>query len=89
MALLEAIAAGVPAAVTDVGGNPEVVVNGLTGWVVASDSVQDLKNAILEAASNPGKAIQFSDSGRRRFNEKFTLEKMLQNYNSIYKEMLR
>ncbi len=89
MALLEAIAAGVPVAVTDVGGNPEVVVNGLTGWVVASDSVPDLKNAILEAASHPDKAMQFSDSGRQRFNREFTLDKMLRSYRNAYIEMLK
>ena len=43
MALLEAIAAEVPVAVTAVGGNPEVVLGGRTGWVVGSDSVQGLK----------------------------------------------
>jgi glycosyltransferase involved in cell wall biosynthesis len=88
MALLEAIAAGVPVAVTGVGGNPEVVISGLTGWVVASDSVQDLKNAVVEAAFHPEKARQFSDFGRRRFDEKFTLEKMLCGYRRIYSEMM-
>ena len=36
MALLEAMAADVPAAVTAVGGNPEIVLEGLTGWTVQS-----------------------------------------------------
>lgn len=88
MALLEAIAAGVPVAVTAVGGNPEVVVGGHTGWVVGSDSVRDLKGAILEAVSQPQKARQFAESGRLRFDERFTREKMLQSYRRIYAEML-
>jgi len=89
MALLEAIAAGVPVAVTDVGGNPEVVVSGMTGWVVASDSVRDLKNAILEAVFHPQKAKYFADSGRLRFDERFTLEKMLGGYRRVYSEMMK
>jgi L-malate glycosyltransferase len=88
MALLEAIAAGVPVAVTGVGGNPEVVMGGQTGWVVGSDSVADLKKAILEAVSHPQKARQFAESGRLRFDERFTREKMLQGYRRIYAEML-
>ena len=88
VALLEAIAAGVPVAVTAVGGNPEVVVGGHTGWVVGSDSVQDLKGAIFEAASHRQKARQFAEAGGRRFNEKFTIQKMLQSYRRIYSEML-
>jgi glycosyltransferase involved in cell wall biosynthesis len=74
-------------AVTGVGGNPEIVIGGLTGWVVPSDSVHDLKNAVVEAASHPRKAKRFADSGRRRFEEKFTMEKMLDSYRKIYKEM--
>ena len=88
MALLEAMAAGVPVAVTAVGGNPEIVIGGMTGWVVASDSVQDLKGAILAAACRPQKARQFADSGRRRFDEQFTSGKMLADYRRVYSEMV-
>ncbi len=88
MALLEAMAGGVPVAVTAVGGNPEVVLCGRTGWVVPSDSVRDLEDAILEAASHPQKALQFAESGRLRFDERFTREKMLQSYRGIYRELL-
>jgi L-malate glycosyltransferase len=88
MALLEAMAAGVPVAVTAVGGNPEVVLCSRTGWVVDSDSVLDLKKAILEAASHPQKARHFAESGRLRFDERFTRDKMLQSYRRIYTEML-
>jgi glycosyltransferase involved in cell wall biosynthesis len=61
---------------------------GQTGWVVGSDSVADLKKAILEAVSHPQKARQFAESGRLRFDERFTREKMLQGYRRIYAEML-
>ncbi len=88
MALLEAMAAGVPVAVTAVGGNPEVVIGGQTGWVVPSGSVQDLASAILDAASHPQKAFEFGEAGRKRFEENFTREKMLQSYRMIYSELL-
>ena len=66
----------------------EVVLCGRTGWVVPSDSVRDLEDAILEAASHPQKALQFAESGRLRFDERFTREKMLQSYRGIYRELL-
>lgn len=53
MALLEAMAAGIPVAVTAVGGNPEVVVKDQTGWVVPSDSVEALTDVLLEAVNDP------------------------------------
>jgi len=88
MALLEAMAGGVPVAVTAVGGNPEVVIGGQTGWVVASGSIKELTGAILNAVSHPRKSLEFGEAARRRFEEKFTLEKMLQSYRMIYHELL-
>ena len=88
MALLEAMAAGVPVAVTAVGGNPEVVAGGQTGWVVASVSVEELTSVILDAAACPRKAFEFGGAGQKRYEEKFTREKMLQSYRMIYGELL-
>jgi glycosyltransferase involved in cell wall biosynthesis len=88
MALLEAMAAGVPVAVTEVGGNPEIVTRGETGWVVPSDSVKELSSALLEAASDSRRAGEFGEAGRRRFEERFSYEAMIDSYRRIYTEML-
>jgi glycosyltransferase involved in cell wall biosynthesis len=88
MALLEAMAAGAPVAVTDVGGNPEIVTNGETGWVVPSDSIKELSRVILNAASDSRTAAQFGEAGRRRFEERFSYQKMIDSYRSIYSEMI-
>jgi L-malate glycosyltransferase len=88
MALLEAIAAGVPVAVTDVGGNPEIVIKDETGWVIPSDSGGCLTAAILEAVSDSEKRRKFAQAGRLRHVEHFTFDKMIENYRRIYGEML-
>jgi L-malate glycosyltransferase len=88
MALLEAIAAGVPVVVTNVGGNPEVVANGYTGWVVPSDSADDLTAAILEALKDVSKRQQFATAGRRRFEERFTFDRMIDGYRQQYGTLL-
>ncbi|NNE35814.1 MAG: glycosyltransferase, partial [Rhodothermales bacterium] len=49
VALLEAIACGIPVLVTSVGGNLEVVSDGSSGWVVPSDSLEPMAGAILDA----------------------------------------
>lgn len=88
MALLEAMAAGVPVVVTAVGGNPEVVTRDQTGWVVPSDSVEALSAALLEAANHPGKRRTLADAGQRRFEERFAFGRMTEMYRQIYREML-
>jgi glycosyltransferase involved in cell wall biosynthesis len=88
MALLEAMAAGVPVLVTAVGGNVEVVEGGVSGWVVPSGSQADMMAAIAEAAGNPDKRRQFADAGQQRFAERFALDSMLDRYRRIYRELL-
>jgi len=89
MALLEAMAAEVPVVVTAVGGNPEIVIAGETGWVVPSGAVEALASVIVEAARDPQRCRRFGEAGRRRFAEQFMLEAMLANYRRIYGELLQ
>jgi len=88
MALLEAMAAGVPVAVTAVGGNPEVVVAGETGWVVPSGAEEALTHAILEGAGDPERCRRFGEAGRRRFAERFTLGAMVASYRRVYGSLI-
>jgi glycosyltransferase involved in cell wall biosynthesis len=88
MALLEAMAAGVPVVVTAVGGNVEVVDGGVTGWVVPSASQADMVAAIRAAVADAAKRSDFAAAGERRFNERFALDTMLDRYRQIYRELL-
>jgi glycosyltransferase involved in cell wall biosynthesis len=88
MALLEAMAAGIPVVVTAVGGNVEVVEARVSGWVVPSGSLADMMSAIAEAAADPLKCREFAEAGQRRFAERFALDGMLERYRQIYRELL-
>ena len=88
MALLEAMAAGVPVAVTSVGGNPEIVEEGRTGWVVPSGAIEALTSAILEAARDPQRCERLGKAGQRRYAERFTLEAMMASYRRIYESLV-
>lgn len=88
MALLEAMAAGIPVAVTDVGGNPEIVISGETGWVVPTNSVEALTGAILEAIKDDQKRARFAAAGKLRFEERFAFDRMIANYRLRYRELL-
>ncbi len=88
MALLEAMAAGVAVAVTRVGGNPEIVLADEGGWVVPSESIEDLKQTILEAVRDDAKRKRLARAGHTRFEEQFALERMIQAYRRQYHELL-
>jgi len=88
IALLEAVAAGVPVAVTAVGGNPEIVVAGQTGWVIASGAVEALSAAILEAAGDSPLRKRLSTAGRQRFAERFAFGNMISRYRRLYSSLV-
>ena len=88
MALLEAMAAGVAVVVTDVGGNPEVVLRNETGWVVPSDDRSALAAAFVEAACHSSKRLAFAAAGRQRFETRFSLRAMIDRYRDEYRRLL-
>lgn len=81
--LLEAMASGVPAVVTDVGGNGEVVVDGVTGYLVPLDADSAMAQSIVELLTDLSRAQQFSLSGRERVQKLFSFDVMLNSYMEI------
>jgi glycosyltransferase involved in cell wall biosynthesis len=88
VALLDAQAAGVPAAVTAVGGNPDVVADGETGWVVAPGDADALARAIVAAAGDPQLRAALGAAAIRRHAERFDWDRMLGRYRALYLGML-
>jgi len=88
MALLEAIQMGLPVAVTSVGGNPEIVLAGETGWTVASGDAESLSEVILEAAADPDRCHRLASAGVRRLEERFTFNGMIERYRKLYHSLL-
>jgi glycosyltransferase involved in cell wall biosynthesis len=84
MTLLEAMSLGIPCVVTDVGGNPEVVENNSTGYVVPSDNDLLFSKSILDLLQNNTKRNEFAIKSRYRYLRKFTVEKMVSSYQNIY-----
>jgi glycosyltransferase involved in cell wall biosynthesis len=84
VALLEAMSAAVPVAVTAVGGNPEVVVDGETGWLIPSDDAQALADVIGAAMSRPDLRRRLGEGGRSRFHAEFDMTRMLAAYRDMY-----
>ncbi len=87
MTLLEAMANSKAAIVTRVGGNPEIVEHNTTGFITQSDDANEFSNAISTLANDLDKAKRFGEAGKRRFNEQFSIEKMIQQYESSYRKL--
>lgn len=84
MTILEAMASGLPTIVTDVGGNPEIVEAGKTGFVIPSDDEKALADRVLSFFNNPNTMKIMGQAGRAHFENHFTVDKMVQAYEAIY-----
>ena len=82
--ILEGMAAGLPMIVTDVGGNPESVVDGVTGMVAPPRDPRALGDAILALARDPERRKAMGEAGRRRAVESFSLEACVARYERLY-----
>lgn len=86
-ALLDAMAAGVPVAVTAVGGNTEVVRDGVDGWVVPSGDAGELTNVLAEVLTDVGLRREMSVAARQRQTQAFDFSVMLDSYRRLYADM--
>jgi len=87
--VLEGMAAGLPMIVTDVGGNPEAVIDGVTGLVVPSRSPENLGAAIVQLAQSPELRKEMGLSGQERVRKVFSLSKCVEDYRKLYEGLLR
>ena len=72
-AILEAMAMGVPAVCTSVGGLPEMIDEGVTGRLVPPKDPAALADGIVDVLSDPERRRAMGRAARRRLEERFTL----------------
>jgi len=83
-ALLEAMAAGRPCVATAVGGTPEVLRDGATGWLVPPGSPEALAAALEEALTRPAEAQRRGQAARRAVREELSIETMVRRHEDFY-----
>ena len=83
LTILEAMATALPVVASDVGGNPEVVVEQETGLLV-SQNAQAFASAIATLAANAALRHTMGEAGRWRVKRHFTIERMVDDYAAAY-----
>ncbi len=89
MTLLEAMSLGLPCVVTAVGGNVELVEDGVSGRVVPSDDASALAATVAALLDAPGEAAALGHGALATFAERFSQERMCEAYARIYREVAR
>lgn len=86
IAMLEAMRAGLPVIATRVGGVPETVVDGETGWLVPPADEAALAGAISTLAADAACRKRMGLAGRDRVRQEFSVDAMLKKYSTIYRD---
>lgn len=86
--ILEAMASGIPVVATDVGGNSELVANGQTGALVPPRDPAALGNAMERYCADAQLRRHHGENGRRRCEDRFSLERMVADYSDLYEALL-
>lgn len=76
IAFVEAMAAGLPCVGTAGWAMPEIIADGITGWLVPDGSVSELTRVLIEALSDPAECARRGNAGRQRSLTRFTWERV-------------
>lgn len=87
-AVLEALSCGIPAVVTAVGGNPDLVTQGQNGLLVPPCQVQALAAALLQALRDPGWRAAAGQCARETVLAGWSIGAMVAGYERLYQSLL-
>ena len=82
-AIIESMKAGLPSVVTDVGGNPELVIHGKTGFV-SPLTAHHFSSLLIALVHDPLIRKWLGKRARQRYERRFTIDKMVKNYKEFY-----
>jgi L-malate glycosyltransferase len=86
--LLEAMATALPCVVSGIGGNTDLVADGHTGRLVSTADADAWSRTLLEVLGNPAEMRRYGEAARRRIDEQFALNVVVDRYLELYRRLL-
>ncbi len=85
--LLETVHASTPIISTPAGGVTDLIQNGVSGFIVDYDDVEQLAACVCKLLNDPEMAIEFTQNARRDVLETYNKSNWLKSYNSLLAQM--
>lgn len=86
--VLEAMAVGRPVIGTCYGGASEIIVNGVTGYIVNPFEIKNMSSKIVELLANKDQEDRFGKAGRERVKQFFNLDYKIEELTKFYQLLL-
>lgn len=87
-AVIEAMAQQIPPIVSNVGGLPELVVDGESGWIVPPRDPKKLAEAIVRRYNNEADRLKMGYCAKKRIEEKFNINHTIAQTIQMHLELL-
>jgi len=84
LSILEAMSSEVPVVATNVGGIPEIVVEGKTGYLVEKGDIVDMAKKSIKILSNRKKLREMGEASRKEVLEKYSKSKIINEYEDYF-----
>ena len=88
-AVLEYLAMGLPTVASNVGGNAEIIQDGVNGLLFPSGDGKGLAQALLRLLQEPELAHRLGRAGQEHVRKNFSFERMIEEVDKMYSELLR
>ncbi len=82
--LIEAMAMGLPVISTSLSGIPELIENGVSGWVVSPQDEEELARAVAILLRDPQQRAKMGAAGRRKVLEEFNIERSAAQLRALF-----
>ena len=86
--IAEAMATGKPVIGTPIGSTPDMIVHGLTGYIIPLEPIDAIANQIIELANAPARSLSMGQQARRHAEEAFGVKAHVQKVQDIYEKLL-
>ena len=88
VSVIESLAAQRPAVATRVGGTPDVIRDGIDGFLVEVGDADALSERLAELAADPERRAQMGADGRERVLERYAVERLVDDIDRLYRSLL-
>jgi glycosyltransferase involved in cell wall biosynthesis len=85
---IEALASGTPVVATRVGGVPDVVRDGVDGFLVAPGDTEAAAERLAELARDPVLRARLGDAGRREVRARYSVARLVDDVDRLYRSLL-
>ena len=86
--IAEAMASGKPVIGTPIGSTSEMIVDGVTGYVVPLDSIDAISDRIVQLAADSAKSKKIGEAARKHAEEAFSIRQHVQKIQNIYEKLI-